>query len=45
MNQHARLRLKSVFHLGAMSAIRMKPGRRCGRTTGLLPTQTGRGQK
>lgn len=24
VNQHARLRLKSVFHLGAMSAIRMK---------------------
>ena len=24
VNQHARLRLKSLFHLGAMSAIRMK---------------------
>lgn len=24
VNRHARLRLKSLFHLGAMSAIRMK---------------------
>lgn len=24
MSQHARSRLKSLFHLGAMSAIRMK---------------------
>ncbi|SFF37409.1 hypothetical protein SAMN05216167_15713, partial [Spirosoma endophyticum] len=24
VSQHARLRLKSLFHLGAMSAIRMK---------------------
>lgn len=39
MSQHARKRLKSLFHLGAMSAIRVKgelrvyylPVRRCGK--------------
>ena len=45
VNQHARKRLKFLFHLAAMSAIRVKPGRRSGRVTNLLSTESGRRQE
>lgn len=45
VSQHARLRLKSLFHLGAMSAIRMKAGRPVPRIAKLLPAQGWRGQE
>ena len=39
VSHQARKQLKSLFHLGAMSAIRMKAGRPVPRTSRLLPTQ------
>lgn len=39
VSQHARKRLKSLFHLSAMSAIQVKAGRPVPRVAGLLPAQ------